>query len=313
MAVLSSCRRNNPHQRQRILDIRLKQAVQAIQNKDLLTARKLLASILKDDPQNERAWLYLTVCVTTPEQKQECLRRVLVINPHNQHALRAQSRLSSPAPVVPHAGPSARLSKALDFFISLLLRVPLAVYGIFLFFVVVLSVYAYYRVNTDFFGLTSPNFEQLTVMDQYEKIQDKQGDYWKISYESPKETTFTGYVRHISANHEARFPFLTHDILITTEDYADPELVQAYVVNHHFVWRSRTQDYPKGTIHLLHVIPENEELYQQILRIRAGDTVSISGREILRITSYNAEHQSQGWWQDDGCNTTLVKQVVPIQ
>ena len=299
-----------------LLEDQLSQAVNAIKAKDFHNARRILASILNHDPKNEQAWLFLTLCTEDPQQKQDCLQQVLAINPHNEHALRAQSRLSStknqPTPSSP---PSSKKSRSgffnfLDLLIGLLFRLPIQFYLIICAFLFIIGGVAYTRLNTDFFGLTSPDLAGLTVMDQYEKIQNDQGANWEVTYEKSRDTSFQGRVRHVSVNRINKFPFLTHDILITTGDYADSDLVYTNVTNHHFYWQSLNENYPQGTINLLHIIPEDEEIYQQLLKIRNGDMVTISGREILRIDAYDSSESKIGWWKDDGCNTTLVNKVL---
>lgn len=294
------------------MDTLIKKAIQAIKVGDHQTAKKLLASILKEDPQNEHAWLYLTLCVTDPQQKQECLHRVLSINPNNQHALRAQARLSNrsnrPLAALPAKSRSS-LFNIVDILVDSLFKVPTEFYLVIVFFLLIVGAFTYTRLNTDFFGLMSPDFAAMTVMDQYETIQDEQGASWKITYEGHRNTIFEGHVRHVSFYRINKFPFLTHDILITSGDYADPDLVYTNVSNHHFYWQSLSSDQPQGSINLLHVVPETEDIYQQLLKIRNGDMVTITGKEVLRIDAYDSLGKSQGWWKDTGCNTILVKEV----
>ena len=106
---------------------------------------------------------------------------------------------------------------------------------------------------------------------------------WNIQYEKKTNSLFTGSVRHISPIRMSEFSLLTHDILVTTGDYANPDLVRTNVINHHFSWLSLNGENPAGSIHLLQTVPKNETIYQQLLAIRDGDNVSITGWEILRI------------------------------
>jgi hypothetical protein len=294
------------------LETQLSQAVIAIKAKDFSSARNILASILRQDPKNEQAWLFLTLCVDDPLQKRDCLRQVLAINPHNEHALRAQEKLSPVENQIKPSSPKPRsvIFNLFDLFIGLLFKLPMQFYIVIFAFFIIIGGVAYTRLNTDFFGLTSPDLAGLTVMNQYQTIQDEQGANWEVTYEKSRDSIFQGHVRHVSVNRISKFPFVTHDILITTGDYADSELVYTNVTNHRFYWQSLNENYPQGTINLLHVVPENEDIYQQLLKIRNGDTVTISGREILRIDAYDSEETNIGWWKDDGCNTTLVKEVI---
>lgn len=167
----------------------------------------------------------------------------------------------------------------------------------------------FYSTNTDFWGLAGPNLEQFTISDNFQTIQGAKEQTWKISYEFAGATQFSGLVRHVSPIRMGQFPMLTHDILVTSGEFADSSLVRTNVSNHHFTWFCDCGTQPRGTINLLHTVPANEEIYQQLLKIRSGDQVTISGREILRIDSLKADGSSDGWWQDSGCNTLLVNSV----
>ncbi len=57
------------------------------------TAKRLLAEIVKKNPQNEMAWLWLSLCVGSIDQKEYCLSKALSINPTNQNAKKALEKL----------------------------------------------------------------------------------------------------------------------------------------------------------------------------------------------------------------------------
>jgi hypothetical protein len=61
-------------------------------NKD--KALPLLKEIIRADPDNETAWLWLHACVDQNEQKVYCLQQALRINPYNQGAQRALEKLT---------------------------------------------------------------------------------------------------------------------------------------------------------------------------------------------------------------------------
>jgi hypothetical protein len=71
----------------------IKQSIKLIRAGEIDHAKKILSSMLKQDPKNERAWLWITKCFKDVEQKKYCLERVLKINPHNQLAQKAMARL----------------------------------------------------------------------------------------------------------------------------------------------------------------------------------------------------------------------------
>jgi len=78
----------------------LTNAITAFKSGDKHTARQLLIQLLKEDPNCEAAWLWLSACTTSPEKKRQCLQKALAINPQNQHARQALDQLT-PAPVLP--------------------------------------------------------------------------------------------------------------------------------------------------------------------------------------------------------------------
>lgn len=64
----------------------LDESISAYQKNDMEQASKLLAQAIKVDPNNERAWLWLSGIVATDAEKLFCMKRLLVINPENEIA-----------------------------------------------------------------------------------------------------------------------------------------------------------------------------------------------------------------------------------
>jgi hypothetical protein len=83
----------------------LQKAVELLRDGDILAARRLLSDIVKVDPNNEQAWLWLSSAVTDEERRRECLERVLRINPKNQAAHLALVALSQPSELPPDKKP----------------------------------------------------------------------------------------------------------------------------------------------------------------------------------------------------------------
>ena len=75
-------------------DNELQQAITAIKSGDKALGRSILVRIIQQQPKNELAWLWLSACVNTDDQKRDCLKKVLEINPENQNALQALNRLT---------------------------------------------------------------------------------------------------------------------------------------------------------------------------------------------------------------------------
>lgn len=78
------------------LDEDLNLAIEIIKRGDRITGGRMLSKILKDDPKNERAWLWLSACLDDPEKKRYCLNQVRKIAPRNRSAVRALTRLGQP-------------------------------------------------------------------------------------------------------------------------------------------------------------------------------------------------------------------------
>lgn len=73
----------------------LKQAIDAIKAGDKKRGGEILAELIKVEPNNEVAWLWLATCYKKVENKRRCLEKALEINPANQNAQQALNRLSS--------------------------------------------------------------------------------------------------------------------------------------------------------------------------------------------------------------------------
>jgi putative ABC transport system ATP-binding protein len=84
------------------LDALLQQAIAAFQAGDRRQAWHLLTRVVRQDPDNELGWLWLSALYTEPEQVAFCLRKVLAINPDNAAAQDGLARLEiAPLPGAP--------------------------------------------------------------------------------------------------------------------------------------------------------------------------------------------------------------------
>jgi hypothetical protein len=72
---------------------KLNAAINAIKAGNKATAMRILAGIVIADPNNERAWLWLSMCVEEIDRKKYCLSKVLAINPNNLDARKALVQL----------------------------------------------------------------------------------------------------------------------------------------------------------------------------------------------------------------------------
>jgi hypothetical protein len=73
----------------------LRQAITAIKSGDKALGKQLLVQVLEQDSRNEHAWLWLSQCVTSYEQKLDCIKRVLDINPNDTTAQKELARLQA--------------------------------------------------------------------------------------------------------------------------------------------------------------------------------------------------------------------------
>lgn len=201
------------------------------------------------------------------------------------------------------------LLRILLFPIALLTQVSLttALIGGLVIFLAAFGIF--YSVNSDFFGLAAPPWADISFSTDYRTVLDPEGREWTITYEYDRDSTFNGIVRHVSHWREEDIPFATHDILVTTDEFASQDRVRVSVLLHTFTYRYFEDPHPSGRINLLHIVPATPEIYDQLLKVREWNQVSIRGREILRIDRYDPEGEYVGYWQDAGCNSILVTAV----
>lgn len=87
----------------------LQQAIAAVKAGDKRTGQRLLAEVLKAEPRNETAWLWLATLLDDPEKKKHCLHKVLQIDPDNPAARKGLAQLEPPAAPEPEAVELPRL------------------------------------------------------------------------------------------------------------------------------------------------------------------------------------------------------------
>jgi hypothetical protein len=75
---------------------KLNSAIAAIKSGDNATGSRLLAEILKGEPSNESAWLWLSFCVDDIEKKKFCLKNALSLNPNNPYTAKELLNLEQP-------------------------------------------------------------------------------------------------------------------------------------------------------------------------------------------------------------------------
>lgn len=80
------------------LQRKLNQGVEAAKAGNRSVARRLLEEVVEQDERNEVAWIWLATLATSASEKREHLKRVLAINPQNNLAREALSRLGEEPP-----------------------------------------------------------------------------------------------------------------------------------------------------------------------------------------------------------------------
>ncbi len=81
----------------------LKAGIASAEAGDLARATALFAEVVKIDPSSEQGWLGLGFCVSAPDQREYCFRRVLALNPNNRNAKEQLVLLSKPNSISPPA------------------------------------------------------------------------------------------------------------------------------------------------------------------------------------------------------------------
>jgi hypothetical protein len=79
----------------------LEQAIALAKTGDNAKARELLVEVLKSDPTNDTAWVWMAAVVDTLNLRKECLEEALKHNPRNKTARRALERLQARGRVAP--------------------------------------------------------------------------------------------------------------------------------------------------------------------------------------------------------------------
>jgi tetratricopeptide (TPR) repeat protein len=80
----------------------LERGIAAAQAGQTEIARQMLGQVIRQDPKNEEAWLWLSTVVGKEEDRIRCLRQVLAINPNNRHAIGELEALGAlPPPETP--------------------------------------------------------------------------------------------------------------------------------------------------------------------------------------------------------------------
>jgi hypothetical protein len=182
--------------------------------------------------------------------------------------------------------------------------------GLIIVLVILVGIVFYFWgfVNFNLFGILAPDYDVLKLKNGGLTIDLPNHYKNQITYEKTEDSIFTGTVRHIALIQDSNFPYLTHDILVTSGDFAQFDKVGTIVLNHKFFWQSQSQ--PKGTINLLHVLTLDKKLYNSLMQISGWQKIKLVGHEIYKIDLLKPDGTPQSYWKDEGCNTLLIKSVT---
>ena len=304
----------------------LKQAAAAIENGERQKARDLILQVIRENPSNLTAWIWALEVAANEKEKRTILNKILTLDPAHQGALRYLEKLdrdilndrsnnnslTGGSPHQNNKGEVSRTGSLLRFFLDWVVSLPITCGVVFLLMIIAGGVFVYFRVNTSFFGLVDADFDNLVISNSYESIASEDW-YWEVQYEGIGESIYIGTVRHVAPIRVKEFSILTHDILVTTGDFSNPDIVETNVVDHKFIWKSTGPGSPTGSINLIHAIPANEAIYDEMLKIGFQEDVRITGREVYAIKAYQSDETFLGAWIDAGCNTLLVESVTILE
>jgi hypothetical protein len=91
---------------------KLRRATDLIKSGDKARARDLLVDLLKGDPANDAAWVWMATVVETDELRQKCLNEALKHNPRNKIAKRALQQMQAQGRTWMTSSPRGRVEKA---------------------------------------------------------------------------------------------------------------------------------------------------------------------------------------------------------
>jgi len=308
---------------------RLNQAIQLIKDGKQDQARDLILAEVKHNPANLTTWLWALEVAVNEKEKRTILRKILTIDPAHKGALAYLKKLDEQAVsanIPTQAQPYLRdesshpassrekslVSGLLNLVSDWISSLPSGCVLVAILIGALVGIFIYTRVNTSLFGLTGTDFDDLVISNSYELISSGE-QYWEVQFDGIGESKYIGTVRHAAPIRMQEFAILTHDILVTTGDFSNPDIVNTSVIDHKFFWRSPNVSSPSGSINLIHAVPANKKIYQQLLEIQKWDTVKITGREIYTIKAFQSDESFLGNWTDFGCNTLLVESVTIVK
>jgi hypothetical protein len=163
-------------------------------------------------------------------------------------------------------------------------------------------------INWDVFGYFAPDHAAIRQLIAQGSAVTPSG-HWRITYQSPTESEFHGVARIVSSWWDRSMPFMSHDVLVVTQDFADPARTRAHVRHHMFSYQPIGAEPARGSINLLHVVPATDTVYATFQRLRVGDRIVVRGREILTLERLDGNGAVIGTYKDAGCNSLVATAI----
>ena len=214
---------------------RLQHAINTLNEGNLAEARELILEEIKRNPSNLNAWLWALEVAANEKEKRTILSRILSLDPNHKGALLYLKKLDEGSTQAQKIiGPQSDLSKVkkqssqkkvsrigglFRLLFGWLSSLPVSCAFILVIIAVVIAGFVYFRVNTSFFGIAGSDFDDLIITNAYEIIESDEF-YWEVQFEGIGESKYIGTVRHIAPFRMKIFKIISHDILVTTADFA---------------------------------------------------------------------------------------------
>jgi hypothetical protein len=115
-------------------NVSIQEAVQKAESGDLQSAQTILASVLRQEPRNVRAWYLLSQVVGDRNREIDCLQKVLEIEPNSQQAKAGLQKLQQlnlpvqPQPAIPPVQPIPKNKTSSVLWILLILGLGIAAF-----------------------------------------------------------------------------------------------------------------------------------------------------------------------------------------
>jgi len=130
---------------------------------------------------------------------------------------------------------------------------------------------------------------------------------WNILYEGMMNSYYAGVIRYINKSHITFFPIITHHILIASGDYANESKVKFTFFRHRLLHKP-----PKnitGRYNILHIIPLNEKLREEVNSLSPGCEVLLVGKEVGAVFHQLDDGSYKQWRDEPGYNTILLTRM----